>query len=53
MTYKDIVAEVEKLPLNERWLVVDEVLRSLQRETLVAQSEAQQKQPESVPLAEL
>ena len=42
MTVKDIVAQAEQLPLKERWLVVDELLRSLQNETLAAVADKSQ-----------
>jgi hypothetical protein len=33
MTYKEIVNQARHLPQEERWLVVNELLRSLQTET--------------------
>ena len=42
MTVKEIVAQAEQLPLDERWLVVSELLRSLQNETLAAAADKKQ-----------
>ncbi len=42
MTVKEIVAQAERLPLNERWQVVSELLRSLQSETLAAVADKKQ-----------
>ena len=51
MTVKDIVVQAEQLPLSERWLVVNELLRSLQNETLAAF--ARKKQPATGPAREI
>ena len=40
MTVKEIVAQAVQLTLNERWMVVNELLRSLQAETLAREQES-------------
>ena len=35
MTVKEIVAQAEQLPLVERWFIINELLRLLQRETVM------------------
>ncbi len=42
MTVKEIVAQAEQLPLDEQWMVVNELLRSLQRETQTAMAGKQE-----------
>ena len=54
MTVKEIVAQAEQLPLDERWLVVSELLRSLQNEALAKEQEsadARQRRLASIPPA--
>ena len=55
MTYQEIVKQARQLPLNERWLGVNELLHSLQGEAAAEQglefAEAQRQRLASIPPA--